>query len=198
MLFRQQKDWTIEEVVNRIISINEDNEKFWSTSHGWAPSEAADLLSVSRLDWQTSLSYTLKLWADDSLVTSDNREGALILAWTNLGSLVEGTMKLLLSVYYINYKEDEYAIMIYDKKKQTKVVAEPDSSQFDLLRQFFKKRVWKEKEAHWDDWILKIQQRRNAIHAYKTREINDFEEFYASVRSYLEFLQIITGRLPRP
>ncbi|WP_200901401.1 hypothetical protein [Paenibacillus sp. DMB20] len=188
----------MEEVVNKIIEINEDNELFWSKSYGWAPSDAADLLSISRLDWQTSLSHTLKLWIDESLLSNDNMDGSLILAWTNLGALVEGTMKLLLCVYYLDYKDDEDAIKIYDRKQKERIVAEPDSAKLDLMREFYKKRIWTEGQEHWNEWVLVVQQRRNAVHEFKTREIGDFGEFHKNVRRYLEFLQLITERLPRP
>ncbi|WP_156918451.1 hypothetical protein [Bradyrhizobium sp. Cp5.3] len=52
---------SLDEVVQRIIKLNDGLQKFWSKSHGWAPVEAAGLLSKSRLDWQVSLSETLYL-----------------------------------------------------------------------------------------------------------------------------------------
>jgi hypothetical protein len=188
----------LEEVVNKIIEINEDNEAFWSKSYGWATTEAADLLNISRLDWQTSLSYSLKMWIDKSDAGVENEDGKLILAWTNLGTLVEGTMKLLLCVYYNQYKNDPDVILLYDRKLKTKVVAEPDVAAFELLRTFFNKKIWVGGTEDWNTWVLKIQQRRNAIHAFKHRDIGSFKEFYDDIRVYLKFLEEHIGRLPRP
>jgi len=189
----------IDIVINRIISINEDNESFWSTSYGWAPTSTADLLDISRLNWQSSLSHTLKLWINASLSSDENSPGFLILAWTNLGSLVEGTMKLLLCVYYEDYKIDPEARLLFDKKLKAKIVAEPDVAAFELMRIFYKKKIWStDEQDYWDDWILSIQQKRNAIHAFKDREIGTLDDFYNNLRIYLKFLQYITSRLPRP
>ena len=68
----------------------------------------------------------------------------------------------------------------------------------DLLRQFFKEEVWTAEEKAWDKWLEHIQARRNTIHAYRSRELGTFEEFYSDVRQYAEFLQDLTMRLPEP
>jgi hypothetical protein len=180
----------IDEVIFRIENLNEGLRKFWTNAHGWAPVAAAQLLSKSRLDWQVSLSKCLKIWLQES--EPDDQSGRLILAWTNLGSLVEGTLKLFLSVWYNDYKTDIEAI-----KKNDEIIG-PDSLQFEKIRLFFKKRIWKDDDEDWDLWLLKIQQKRNAVHAYKHREIGTFDEFFNDVRKYLEFLRYINKRLPYP
>jgi hypothetical protein len=43
-----------------------------------------------------------------------------------------------------------------------------------------------------------VQQRRNAIHAYKDRPIGDDQEFQAAVLSYLTMLREVNARLPYP
>ncbi len=161
--------------------------QFWTKADGWAPIEAAQLLSKSRLDWQVSLSICLKIWVSEPL--PDDENGRLILAWANLGSLVEGTMKLLLSVFYKAYRDDVEAI-----KKKGKLM-DPDDLQLESMRQFFRKRIWGEE---WDVWIQHIQQRRNAIHSYKNRDIGTFTEFCDDIRKYLEFIRHINSRLPYP
>ncbi|MEK5136380.1 hypothetical protein MKZ18_20660 [Priestia sp. FSL W8-0001] len=158
--------------VDKIIELNNFANKFWSNSIGWAPIEAANLLSKSRLDWQVSLSYSLKRW--DILPQHGARDGDLILAWVNLGALVEGTLKLFLSVYFNDYIEDE-------------------------LRQFFNKKIWESIETEeFDAWVLKIQQRRNIIHAFKNKDIGDFSEFVSDTNKYLAFLVYHLDRLPYP
>lgn len=138
-----------------------------------------------------SLSICLKIWLAEYL--PDDKSGRLILAWTNLGSLVEGTMKLFLSVWYEDYKKDVEAIKKKGRKKGK--LTDPDNLQLEPMRQFFRKRIWDE---DWDAWIQHIQQRRNAIHAYKNRDIGTFNEFFVDVRRYLEFLRYINSRLPYP
>src|SRR5690349_21648116 len=69
--------------VAHIETLNLNIARFWKEAHGWAPLEAAGLLDKSRLDWQVSLSSSLRLWLREPLdLISD---GELILAWTNLG-----------------------------------------------------------------------------------------------------------------
>jgi len=179
-----------EAIINQIISLNKGISDFWKNSAGWAPIEAGQLLSKSRLDWQVSLSKSLKLWK--GTLDPDAKEGCLILAWANLGTLVEGTLKLFLSVYYDTYKNDSNAL--WEKGK----LIDPDSVELGKLRQFFKDGIWLPGQMHWDDWILKIQQRRNAIHAFKDRQIGTFDEFFEELEQYQTFLQEINSQLPYP
>jgi hypothetical protein len=185
------EEMPIEEVVNRIIKLNDGLGYFWKNASGWAPIEAAQLLSKSRLDWQVSLSRSLKIWLEES--SADEYNGRLILAWANLGSLVEGTMKLFLSVHFVDYKNDIEAI----KEKNGNLI-DPDVLYLERMRHFFKKRIWSNQDFDWDAWIQQIQQRRNAIHAYKDKDIGTFDEFFVDVRQYLTFLQEINLRLPYP
>jgi hypothetical protein len=88
-------------VIDQIIAKSEAICRFWNSAHGWAPDEAAELLAKSRLDRQVSLSRTLKIWLLPT--TPRDRDGRLILAWVNLGCLVESLMKFFLSVYRDDY-----------------------------------------------------------------------------------------------
>ena len=115
------------------MTLNEGLRRFWTKADGWAPSEAARLLSKSRLDWQVSLSSCLKIWSKEH--NSDDESGCLILAWVNLGSLVEGTMKLFMSVWYNDYMNDNEAI-----KKRGRDVKDPDILSLEEMRVFFKKK----------------------------------------------------------
>jgi hypothetical protein len=115
-------------------------------------------------------------------------DGHLILAWANLGTLIEGTLKLYLSVWYRDYKKD--AVI-----RKGKLIG-PDDLQLEMLRQiFYKNRLW---DNGWDAWAKKVQQRRNSIHAYKNRDIGTFQEYYSDLRRYLEFLWQIDAVLPYP
>lgn len=172
-------------LVKRIISGNKQLSSFWSASRGWAPDEAADLMSKSRLDWQVELSETLNLWVLDKM-----NSGQLILAWANLGALIEGTLKLFLAVYYLDYQEDA------DSFKSKGKLIEPDSLALEKLKQFFRK-----KSLLSDGQISQIelvQQRRNAIHAFKDRPIGTKNEYHECVSKYLDLMIEINQRLPYP
>lgn len=153
------QDIPIEEVMERIIHLYTGIQHFWSNAYGWAPFESAQLLNKSQLDWQVSLAMCLKIWVN--IPSNGDKIGRLILGWTNLGSLIEGILKLFLSVWYDTYKNDVDAIT---RKGE---IQKPDGLQLEPLRQFFRKRIW---DKNWDTWIQHIQYRRNAIHAYKSRD----------------------------
>lgn len=193
-----------EETVQRIINLTEGLTKFWESSQGWAPIESAELLTKSRLDWQASLARQLKLFLSDQLQTES---GALILAWVTLGSLTEGTMKLFLSVWYEHYQAENIKTDIKAIKDNKGNLIEPDNMVLEKLRVFFAKRIypdwvrknWKDQgEIDWINWILIIQQRRNAIHAFKDRDIGTFGEFHNEVKNYLVFLRKLTDTFPYP
>lgn len=175
-----------QESVRRIISGNEQLAAFWSNSHGWAIDEAADLMSKSRLDWQVELSKTLMLWETSSI----SGDGQLILAWANLGALIEGTLKLFLAVYYEYYKED------IDSIKNKGKLVDPDGLALEKLKLFFKKKQLIDKK--WLPFIDLVQSRRNAIHAFRDRDIGTLDDFKSSVTDYLEFLLAISRMLPYP
>jgi hypothetical protein len=82
---------------------------FWKSAHGWAPMEAADLLSEARLDWLASFSRTLRVRVDEVTATPDE-PAALIVGWAHLRTLVEGHLKLYLTVFLTDYLADIHAI----------------------------------------------------------------------------------------
>ncbi len=178
------------ELIEKIIKINIELRDFWTNAEGWAPSRAANILSQSRLDWQVSLSHCLKIWTGNW--PQEECHGRLILAWTNLGSLMEGSMQLLLSVYYEDYLKDDERIMRKDK------LIEPNQLGIEEMRHFFIKKVFLAKDMHWGDWIRHIQNKRNAIHAFRDRDIGSKQEFYKDLEKYLCFLNFIDNRLPYP
>ncbi|WP_062108997.1 hypothetical protein [Bacillus niameyensis] len=180
------------ETVNNIIKLNEHMAEFWSNPNGWASVETVKYLGKARLDRQVSLSCSLKNW--NNYDCKDSYEGDLILAWANLGSLVEGTLKLFLSVYIEDYKED------FEKaKNKNRKMRMPDSMFLDEIKNFFEKRIWNTEPAkEFNEWVTFVQKRRNAIHAYKHREIGTYKEFYSHVDKYLTFLIFHLSVLPYP
>ena len=192
-----------EEVIERILTLTQGLTAFWSHADGWAPGVASELLSKSRLDWQASLARQLRLFLNPDLA---DESGALILAWAALGSLVEGVMKLFLAVRLDDYHAEEF---LADTKapKRKGVLVEPDSLVLEELRVFFSSCIWPdwvrerwkaEGEFDWIEWIRKIQQRRNAVHAFKDREIGTFEEFHQELKHYLAFMRKLTNTFPYP
>lgn len=185
----------IAEVISRIERLNSQLAKFWSKSDGWAPVAAAGLLGKSRLDWQVSLSGSLRLWIRDPGDALTPAE--LILAWANLGSLIEGTIKLFLSVYYETFKADIdnlKTVNAYNNKKQEPI--SPDGLTLEPLRRYCVLRKIPDKEDL--ALVQLVQQRRNAIHAFKDRPIGDDAEFEQAVRGYLQMLRNVIARLPYP
>ena len=117
-------------IIEKIKILNARQAAFWRSAHGWAPDNAADLLSESRLDWQVSLTDCLGLWTQHDQLS----DGELILAWTNLGALVEGTMKLFFSIYYNDYLNDP------QKDRKDRVI-NPDRMEFETSRYTSKRRI---------------------------------------------------------
>lgn len=188
-------EMSVYEVVKRIETLNLGLARFWTEAHGWAPIEAAGLLGKSRLDWQASLSSSLRLWLPTPPASLS--DGELILAWTNLGSLIEGTLKLMLSVFYENYRQDIDKLKkagAFHHKKQEPV--SPDNLSLDVLRKYVRERELVGTDG--DTLIELVQKRRNAIHAYQDRPIGNDQEFQGAVRSYLVMLHAVNNRLPYP
>ncbi len=175
-----------DEVCQRIEHLTTEMMSFWKSAEGWVPIETAGILNKSALEWQSSLSNSLHRWI------GANSEGDLILAWANLGALVEGQLKLFLSVYYNDYKIDAEAI----KGKKGKLKT-PDECSIEPLRQFFVKRIWTN-ELNWDEYVQHVQNRRNAIHAFKFSDIGTHGEWNKTVADHLAFIKDINYLLPYP
>ncbi len=179
-------DYSTEELCGRIAVLTDCIMDFWEKG-GWAPQAPSQLLEKSMLHWQTSLAKSLVRWTD---ATS---EGDLILAWTNLGVLVEGQMKLFLCVYYDDYKTDIDAI----RKGKSKRLADPDICGLEDLRSFFVKRIW-DTGRNWNPYVEMVQKRRNAIHAFQNKDIGTFNDWADALRLHLSFVRYTGGRLPYP
>lgn len=160
----------ISEEVSRIIT-------YWKGSSGLAPIKTKELLDNSMLEWQISLADTLPLWRDAKT------PGEIILAWTNIGALVEGLMKLFLCIYYAEYLKQA------EKKG-------PDELTLETLRQFFNKNVWYHEE--WDKWLQVVQIRRNAVHAFRRKDIGTTKDLQDTFPILLKFIRTIDERLPYP
>ena len=197
-------NYSDEETMERIIHLTEELTDFWKSSNGWAPIKGADLMTKSRLDWQASLARTLRFFKCD---TAQKEEGVLILAWTTLGSLVEGVMKLFLSVWYDEYEYTINKTILKGFKDDKGDLIEPDGLMLEKLRLFFDKEVYpsdiqkiwkKEGRLNVVEWVKKILYKLNAIHAYKHRDIETFKEFFSDLKNFLIFMRRLTDTFPYP
>jgi len=179
-----------EKIVNEIIQITEKMSSIVNNGDGWLPAESMNLLKRSRLDWHLSLTKNLEYWIQNDF--QDNEYAKLILAWTNLGAIVEGSLKLVLSIFEYDYHKDIDAT----RKRNGKLI-ESNNLSLEKLRIFCDGKIW-ELDKNRNNWILKIQQFRNSIHAYKDRTIGTFEEFFQDLEYYLNLLKSIEDRIPYP
>tara|TARA_Y100001934_G_scaffold209003_1_gene247261 strand:+ start:3102 stop:3665 length:564 start_codon:yes stop_codon:yes gene_type:complete len=173
-------------ITELICNKNKSLYEFWSTAHGWAPESAANLLESSMLKWQFELSETLKIWCEKGHNITD---GELILAWTNLGALLEGSMKFFLCVYLEDYHAEEEKIKNFGKEIL------PDEAMLKGLIDFYKK---KELFLEFVPLFEAVQTKRNAIHSFKYRDIGSFSDFENSLKDYYSFLCDIDGTIPYP
>lgn len=176
-------------MTDSIISIKEKSNNafsFWASPIGWAPESVVNKLSVARLDWLKDLTDCLEIWTKKSLFLT---EGELLLAWANLGSLVEGWLKLFYCVYYEDYLRNP---RMYNGK-----LIEPNDMRFEGLKQFSRGILW-DQGSDWDNWVESIQQKRNAIHAFNDKNIETPEMFLDSIVKFSEFIDVVDGRLPYP
>jgi hypothetical protein len=178
--------------VKRIIAVNKQIEEFWSKAHGWAPADTAELLAESRLDWQVSLSHQLGRWIERPR-TGREMDAHLIHAWAHLGAMVEHTMMFVLCVFLRDYEAGHPLVPITRKDPK------PDRLMLEKLKVFFSKQVWGDRQrARWLPFVGLVQQRRNAIHAYRTRDLGDLREYRRAVRTYYRFLKAHHAMVPYP
>jgi len=162
---------------------------FWSNPQGWAPDEAAKLLKDAKLNWLSDLTRCLKIWVNRDV---DLTEGELLLARANIGSLVEGWLKLFYCIYFKDYQSDKDNLI--DKEGN---LITPNNLKFERLRQFSNNRLWT-KDDGWDEWVLGVQQKRNAIHAFNDKDIGDSDTFITDVYKFYDFIRMINNKLPYP
>lgn len=185
----QLSNLSLQDVCSRIEKLTRGMMEFWKAPHGWAPVDTVGLLSKSMLDEQTSLSGSLFHWLQSS------SSGDLILAWVNLGVLVEGQLKLLLSVYLGDYKIHVSATLAANGKNF--FGDSPDKLMLAKLQNFCRSHVWDSNDP-WDDYVGRIRSRRNAIHAFQQKDIGTFADWQKELREHLLFVRHVNSLLPYP
>ncbi len=187
MMIEPDKDtlgYGADDLCHRIANLTRYVMEFWSCS-GWAQGESSILLNKSMLHWQASLAGSLLRWPNT------DSDGDLILAWTNLGALVEGYLKLFLCIHCHDYSRDVKGIRRHGKR------IDPDGSRLEELRQFFVKRIW-DAGVNWSPYVELVQKRRNAVHAFQRRDIGTLDEWTEALRLHLSFMRGVNLMLPYP
>ncbi|WP_373533416.1 hypothetical protein [Vampirovibrio sp.] len=195
---------TKEHIVECVIHLNSELNCFWRKSQGWAPIEAANLLSSARLDRQLSMSYNLRLFLN-TVSEPIESEGRLILAYVALRSLVESTLKLYLTVWHSDYINCNDA----PRARDGRVKNISDELGLEDLKVYLNKKGLLQttpfQHAHgyppisnFLAWLTRVQQRGNGIHPFKHREMGTFEDYYEDTARYLEFLAFIIANIPYP
>jgi hypothetical protein len=188
-------DRPIGEIVTRIATLLTRMAEFWSNCAGWAPDDAAEMLAKSRLDRLASMAETLRRRAE--IPPDEISDGDLILAWANLGSLVEGTLKLFLCVYLRDFKADDTntkKTQAFHKQKQ--LLLDPDGLHMNVLISYFDKADLLPKDEL--ELAKRIQMKRNTIHVFKDLDIGSGLDFHAALKDYRQMLLSINSRLPYP
>lgn len=159
----------------------------WSETCGIAPTTATNKLDAAMFDWMNDLTDSLDIWITKGLNMTD---GELILAWTNLGALVECWLRFFYCVHYRDY-------MNSPKMKGGQPI-EPDgrAMTFDILKQYSQGILWGNRQDPLYLWVDTVQHYRNAIHAFSYRKIGHPSDFLLSIKQYALFIDGIIVRLP--
>lgn len=185
---------SIEETAENIVELTNKKMSAWSDHEGYAPPEASVKLNKMMSNWIISLTETLRIWAKKGTCMTD---GELILACTNIGSLVECMMKFVLCVYVLDYERNPVL------NSNGKVI-QPEKLMLDKLKDYCFKNVWDPSltTLHaplYTDmalWVDSIQHKRNAIHAFNKKEIGDAFDFQEDIENYWKFLKMVCDTLP--
>ena len=151
--------------------------------------------SRNGVDRQVSLSRSLRHWIVEPADSLE--DGDLILGWANLGSLIEGTIKLFLAVYYDDYKNDLPTLKQTQAwhAKQSKLL-DPDVLRLEVLITYVEKAALFEPDQI--ALFKQVQSYRNAIHAFKDRPLGTGSELHGAIKNYLGMLRSTVSRLPYP
>lgn len=182
---------SVETAISKIIASTERIRMFWTeVASDWSPRESAELLENSRMDRLASLSHSLRLWIEPC--AEEDQEGRLILAWANLGILVEGTMTWFLCVFKGDYAKQSM-------KTKNGFELQPNRLRFEEMTRFFRQHIWTDRQAaEWDAWLTMVRDRRNAVHAFNHREIGSWRDWHEAVIRYHEFIDDLDGQVPYP
>lgn len=163
-----------------------NTELIWKDVHGITSKDTALKLDVAMLDWQCELTNTLEIWIEKGLSMTEDE---LILARANIGAVVESWLKFFYCVYYDDYCRNP----ITDRKGK---MVEPEKISFENLKNFSIGKLWDNAKSEEYIWVDSIQDKRNAIHSFKYRDIGTPWDFLLDIDHLYEFVDNINSHLP--
>ena len=157
----------------------------WQDVQGIASVKVAKKLENAKLNWTVELTECLHIWLEKGVSMSD---GELILARTNLGTLVESWLKFFYCVHYDDYLKNHL-------KHKNKII-EPNKMTLENLKKFSIGPLFNDTSDNIYLWIDKIQKQRNTIHAFNFNNIGTSQEFIDDVDCLFDFVEKIWFQLP--
>lgn len=139
-------------------------ELYWRKARGWAADEVVEITETAQLGRMMDLTDTLEIWREKA--KGKMTDGERILAYVNLGMLLEGWMMLFLCVWLMDYK------------RQASGKRLPYNLKLSELRHFFEDNVWTTlaEGTKWSRWIDKIRIYRNTVHSFMSQALGTTEE----------------------
>lgn len=176
----------MKDTLDYIIQITNNTTLLWKeAAHQSIPPQlAAKKIDDAMLDWMRELTKTLRLWTDKGgLMTS----GELILARANLGAIVESWHKFFYCVYVDDYQKNPIP--------GSKGAIAPNDLSFEDLKRYSRGILYTPNDD-FDNWVSRVQSKRNAIHSFNYREIGSADDFYDDIEKLYDFIELITDRVP--
>ncbi len=141
------------------------------------------------------LTKTLRLWTDKEKLN----EGEIVLAYANLGSLVESWLKLFLVIYVRNYDICTLCILreeAFDSNYKYRVKS-PDKLKFIDLNKIAR-RTFLNKNEELQEFTENVRIKRNAIHSFRVSEYNlgEIKDFNDNIYLFHGFLEEINNHFP--
>jgi hypothetical protein len=179
---------SLRECVDRIVIEHERLRDDWQHPEGWAPDGTAAKIRKADLDRMVSLAHCLRRWLKRP--TSEEEHGFLVLAWANLGSLIEGYLTFFLALHYTSYLNDP----VKDARQKS---VRPEDLRFAQLTGYFRKVVWTERQAkRFHAMTERARGSRNAIHPFVKCEKGSVRDFTRALRQYWHLLEDMSGQHP--
>lgn len=119
--------------------------------------------------------------------------GELILARINLGAVVKSWLKFFYTVHYEDYCN---APITRKDKNGTAIQIEPKEVKFDGLKSFSNGKLWEDHNSHDYKWVESIRKKRNMIHSFKYREIEEAQEFLDDISRLYCFVDNVLSHFP--
>lgn len=110
-----------------------------------------------------------------------------------MGAVVESWLKFFYTVYYEDYCN---APITRTNKNGNSVQIEPEKTSFEKLKQFSNDKLWKDSFSDEYKWMESVQQKRNAIHSFRYREIGTQQEFLDDIDHLYAFVENVTFHFP--